>query len=73
MPTRWTVNKLIDSRDCCLQATCETEMKAKAQGVKVVMSSFQFLFSCFLYKMILKETDNLSKTLQNATVAAALG
>lgn len=40
-------------------------MKAKLESVKAVMSTFQFLVSYFLGKIILKQSDNLSKTLQN--------
>ena len=46
---------------------------ARLQGVKAVMSTFQFLFSCSLGKMILKQADNLSKTLQNLSISAAQG
>ena len=37
------------------------------------MSTFQFLFSCSLGKIILKQADNLSKTLQNLSISAAQG
>ena len=48
-------------------------MKARLQGVNAVMSTFQFLFSCSLGKIILKQTDNLSKTLQNPSISPAQG
>ena len=48
---------------CSLQATSDKDMKAKVQNVKAVMSNFQFSFSRFLGKMMLKETDNLNKKL----------
>ena len=35
------------------------------------MSTFQFLFSCFFCKIIWKQTDNSSKTLQNPSISAA--
>ena len=41
--------------------------------MKAKVPNFQFLFSCLLGKIILKETDNLNKTLQNATISAAQG
>ena len=84
-PTRWTVrgdplaafidnySELMDLWDRSLQATSETEMKSRLQGVRGVMSTFQFLFSCSLGKIILKKTDNLSKTLQNPSMSAAQG
>ena len=37
------------------------------------MWTFQFLFSCSLGKKILKQTDNLSKTLQNLSISTAQG
>ena len=76
-PTKWTVFgdalatfidnyiELMNIWDWSLQATSETEMKTRLQGVKAVMSTFQFLFSCSHDKIILKQADNLSKTLQN--------
>ena len=84
-PTRWTVRgdplaafidnytELMDLWDWSLQATSETEMKSRLQGVKAVMSTFQFLFSCSLGKIILKKTDNSSKTLQYPSMSAAQG
>ena len=48
-------------------------MKASLQGVKAVMSTFQFLFSCSLKEIILKQADNLSKTLQNPSISTAQG
>ena len=48
-------------------------MNSRVQGVKCVMKAFQFLFRCFLGNMIIKQTHNLSKTLQNATTSAAQG
>ena len=62
--SRWTVlgdaltafidnyTELIDLWDWSLQATGDTVMKARLQGVKAVMSTFQFLFSCSLCKSI---------------------
>ena len=37
------------------------------------MSTFQFLFSCYLGKITLKQTNNLSKSLQNPSISAAQG
>ena len=84
-PTKWTVFgdalatfidnyiELMNIWDWSLQATSETEMKTRLQGVKAVMSTFQFLFSCSHDKIILKQTDNLSKTLQNPSISATQG
>ena len=84
-PTGWTVRgnalaafidnfiNLMDLWDLPLQATSDTEMKARLQGIKAVMSTFQFLFSCSLRKIILKQTDSLSKILKNPSIPAAQG
>ena len=55
----------MDLWDLYLQAHSDKEMKGRLPGVKAAISTFQFLFSCSLAKRILKQTDNLSKTLQN--------
>jgi len=41
-------------------------MKARIRGVKSYMHQFKFLFSYLLGKMILIQTDNLSRTLQDS-------
>ena len=48
-------------------------MKAKLQNVKAVMSTLQLLFNRTLGKTLLKQTDSLSKTLQNPSISAAQG
>ena len=48
-------------------------MKARVGGVKTGMPKFDFFFSCSLGERILKQTDSLSKTLQNSTIFAAQG
>ena len=63
----------MDLWDLYLQANSDTEMKGRLQGVKAAISTFQFLFSCSLGKRILKQADNLSKTLQNPWISAAQG
>ena len=44
---------------------------ALAALINNYMWTFHFLFSCSLGKIILKQTDNLSKTLQNLSISAA--
>ena len=63
----------MDLWDWSLQATSDTEMKARLQGVKAVMSTSQFLFSCSLGKITFKQADNLNKTLQYPSISAAQG
>ena len=48
----------------------DTEMKARIQSAKAHMQTFSFFFCCLL---ALKQTDNLSRTLQSPSVSAAQG
>ena len=64
--SRWTVHgdaltafidnytELLDLWNWSFQATSNTEMKGRLKGVKATMSTFQFLFSCALGKIISK-------------------
>ena len=63
--------KLMDLWDWSFQATSDTEMKVRLQGVKAGLSTSQFLLSCSLGKIILKQADHLIKTLQNPSISAA--
>ena len=65
--------ELMDLWAWSLQATTDTEMKAKLQSVKAVTSTLQFLFSCSLGKVILKQAINLSNTLQNPSISVTQG
>ena len=40
----------------------DTESKARLQGVLAQMKTFDFLFGVTLGEMVLRHTDNLSKT-----------
>ena len=82
-PTRWTVRgealksyldnykELMELWGWSLQNVQDTEMKARIRGVRVVMKTFDFIFSCSLGESILRQTDNLSKTLQHSFISAA--
>ena len=59
---RWSLKKLND-----------TEMKARIWGVKFLISTFGFVFCCFLGECLLKKTDNLNKALQRQDISAAEG
>ena len=48
-----------------------TETKARIQGVSAQMKFFKFLFGVLLGKLILRHTDNLSRTLQHKIISAA--
>ena len=84
-PTRWTVRadslaSIINNFEVlqstwisALQVTRDTEVKARIQGVSAQMKSFQFLFGVMLGELVLRHTDNLSRTLQHKTFSAAEG
>lgn len=84
-PTRWTVRadslaSIINNYEvlestwvAALQVSTDTEAKARIQGVSAQMKSFKFLFGVMLGELILRHTDNLSRTLQHKTVSAAEG
>ena len=50
-----------------------TEMRSRIQGVSSCMRSFNFFFGVSLGKLLLRHTDNLSKTLQASSISAAEG
>lgn len=82
-PTRWTVRAdsllsilsnysvLLSAWDEALEAARDTESKARIRGVQVQMRTFDFLFGVSLGEMVLRHTDNLSKTLQDKSISAA--
>ena len=51
----------------------DNEMKARIRGVQTAMESFDFVFCCSLSQTILRQPDNLSKTLQHSHISAAQG
>ena len=84
-PTRWTVRAesihsiltnyetLQRTWEEALQVTTDTEAKARIQGVAAQMTTFTYFFGSMLGELILKHTDNLSRTLQHASMSAAEG
>ena len=84
-PTRWTVlgeslasilnnhAELMDLWNWSLGELTDTEMKARIQGAKAQMQTFSFFFCCSLASKVLKQTDNLSCTLQSSSMSAAQG
>ena len=84
-PTRWTVRAdsmasiiknyavLQSLWDQALSIVHDTETIARINGVSTVMKKFEFYFGLVLGEMILRHTDNLSKTLQNKRCSAAEG
>ena len=51
----------------------DTEIKARIQGVAAQMMKFDYFFGISLGLLILRHTDNLSKTMQRADMSAAEG
>ena len=84
-PTRWTVRanslasiisnyaRLMELWETARQRTRDTEMKARIQGVASQMQSFKFLFALVLSELILRHTDKLSQTLQQASLSSVEG
>ena len=84
-PTRWTVraaslSSVIENYAVfqelwleCLDYTKDTETKARILGVEAQMKTFNYLFGVLLGEVILRNTDNLSHTLQHQHLSAAEG
>ena len=84
-PTRWTVRaqalQSIIANYKVLQILWEesldfvkdTEMRSRTQGISARMTSFDFFFGVSLGELLLKHSDNLSKTLQASSMSAAEG
>ena len=84
-PTRWTVRAeafksildnfsvILELWDESLQVVKDTEMKARIQGVSAQMKKFEFFFGVSLGLLILRHTDNLSRTVQKEDMSAAEG
>ena len=84
-PTRWTVRaealQSILNNYAVLQELWvesvdkvrDSEMKARLLGVASQMKTFSYLFGIVLGDLILRHSDNLSRTLQKADISAAQG
>lgn len=51
----------------------DTGMKARILGVEAQMKTFNYLFGVMLGETVLRNTDNLSKTLQHQHLSAVKG
>ena len=84
-PTRWTVRadsmksiicnyEVLDElwKKAC-NIVRDTEIIARIRGVAAQMSTFSFYFGLVLGEMLLRHSDNLSKTLQHEKMSAAEG
>ena len=84
-PTRWTVRaaslqSILDNYEVLLgvwsdslSSKLDGEMKARIIGVDTQMHAFDFLFGVSLGSLLLRHTDNLSKSLQKKSLSAAEG
>ena len=84
-PTRWTVRadslKSVLDNYVVLQelweeserTTKDSDIIARVIGVASQMRKFEFYFGIYLGEMILRHSDNLSKTLQKKDLSAAEG
>ena len=84
-PTRWTVHaaslqSVLDNYEVLLQVweesketNLDSEIRARIIGVESQMLSFDFLFGISLGSLILRHSDNLSKSLQHESLSAAEG
>ena len=84
-PTRWTVRAdsvksilenysyLLELWDEAYEATKEAEARARIKGVAAQMTTFEFYFGASLAHLLLRHTDNLSRTLQHKDISAASG
>ena len=84
-PTRWTVRgeallsvlnnyeELMDMWEWSLEVLPDSVMKRRIRAVEANMQTFDFVFPFLLGSMLLKQTDNLSRTLQDPDILAAEG
>ena len=56
-----------------LDVVKEAEMRSRIQGVSLCMKSIEFFFGLLLGELLLRDSDNLSKTLQSPHMSAAEG
>ena len=84
-PTRWTVRaaslqSVIDNYTALQELwavsqddVTDPSVKARIIGVEHQFKTFQFFFGVFLGNLLLKHSDNLSKTLQSPKISASEG
>ena len=84
-PTRWTVRaaslqSVLDNFEVLLgfwtesqEGHLDSEIEARVIGVEAQMHTFDFLFGVALGSLILRHSDNLSKSLQHEHMSAAEG
>ena len=58
----WSIDTLHDTLH-------DTEMKARIRGIQANMPTFDFVYGCSLGILLMKQTDNLSRDLQDSKMA----
>ena len=83
-PTRWTVRakslkSIADNFDYLqtlwqwsVDNCSDTVMKARIRGVDIHMRTFDYMYGVILGELILKHSDNLSKSLQSPSLSAVV-
>ena len=56
-----------------LEIVKDAEMRGRILGVSTYMKSFDFFFGAMLGKMLLRQSDNLSRALQGSHMSVAEG
>lgn len=85
-PTRWTVRanslqSVIENyepllelwEECLRMSRLDSETKCRIVGVKHQMETFQYFYGISLGVLLMKHSDNLSKTLQHSYMSAVEG
>ena len=65
--------ELMNLWDWSIDSLHDSEMKARIRGVQANMPSFDFVYVSYLGILLLKQIDNLIRTLQDAKMSAAEG
>lgn len=84
-PTRWTVRaaclkSILDNWDAInllwnasLEERLDPEIRGRIIGVQSQMHSFDYFFGVYVLQLLLRHSDNLSKSLQNPNLTASDG
>ena len=84
-PTRWTVRAeslnsvvtnyevLLQLWEDCLETRLQSDIRARIIGVQSQMESYKYLYGVMLGLLILKHSDNLSRSLQKTDISASEG
>ena len=59
--------------DWSIDTLHDIEMKARILGVQANMATFDFVYGCSLGILLLKQTDNFRRALQDSKMSVAVG